>query len=323
MKVFLRILLVLIIVFVIVVGATLIYVKTALPDVGSAPDLQVEITPERLERGEYLAYNVMLCVDCHSTRDWNKFSGPPVEGTFGQGGEIFPPEMGFPGTYYAPNITPAGIGNWTDGELFRAITAGVSKDGKALFPIMPYPYFGKLDKEDIYSIIAYIRTLTPINNKVSESVSDFPFNFIINLIPQEPDFRGNPPESDKVAYGEVLSMACMECHTQTEKGQVIPDLAFGGGRPFPMPTKGTVYSSNITPDKETGIGKWTEEQFIARFKAYADSNYVTIDIEPNTFNTVMPWEVLAGMKESDLSAIYAYLLTQKPMSNQVVKFVAE
>ena len=255
MKIFLKIILVIVILVVFVFGGMLIYVKTALPDVGPPPDLKVEITPERLERGEYLAYNVAMCIDCHSDRDWDKFSGPPVEGTDGQGGEIFPRKMGFPGNYYAPNITPSGIGDWTDGELFRAITAGVNKDGDALFPVMPYPYFGKMDREDILSIIAYIRTLMLIKNAVPKSESDFPFNFIINLIPAKPDFQQNPPESDKVAYGETLSMACMECHTQVEKGQVIPELAFSGGRGFPMPTGGTVFSSNITPDKETGIGK--------------------------------------------------------------------
>jgi mono/diheme cytochrome c family protein len=323
MKIFLKVILVIVILAVLVFGGILIYVKTALPDVGPAPDLKVEITPERLERGEYLAYNITMCIDCHSTRDWNKFSGPPVDGTHGQGGEIFSREMGFPGTYYASNITPSGIGDWTDGELFRAITAGVNKEGKALFPVMPYPYFGKMDIEDVYSIIAYIRTLKPIENTVPASESDFPFNFIINLIPQKPDFQTNPSESDKIAYVEILSMACMECHTQVEKGQVIPELAYSGGRGFPLPTGGTVYSSNITPDMETGIGRWTEQQFIDKFKSFGDSSYVAIHIAPNTFNTIMPWEMLGGMTESDLSAVYAYLKKQKPIRNEVVKFVAD
>ena len=201
MKMLFKILLLILALIIVGFGALLSYVKFGLPDVGPAPDIKVEITTERLERGEYLAYNVMMCIDCHSTRDWNSFSGPPVAGTHGKGGEIFSREMGFPGNYYAPNITPAGIGDWTDGELFRAITAGVNKEGNALFPVMPYPYFGKMDKEDVYSVIAYIRSLKPIENEVPVSESDFPFNFIINLIPQEPDFHPNPPESDKIAYG--------------------------------------------------------------------------------------------------------------------------
>jgi len=48
---------------------------------------------------------------------------------------------------------------------------------------MPYPNYGRMDKEDIYSMIAYIRSLAPIENEVPESKPDFPMNFIINTIP--------------------------------------------------------------------------------------------------------------------------------------------
>ncbi len=201
MKKFLRILLFLVLLVFVVIGGMLIYVKTVLPDIGPAPDITVEITPERVERGEYLANHVWLCMDCHSDRDWNTFSGPPIPGTEGSGGDEFVREMGFPGHYYALNITPGGIGDWTDGEVFRAITAGVSRDGRALFPIMPYPYLGKADKEDIYAVIAYLKTLDSVEKTFPEAETDFPMNFIINLIPEEPDFQPNPDPSDKLAYG--------------------------------------------------------------------------------------------------------------------------
>jgi mono/diheme cytochrome c family protein len=322
-KIFLRSIAVIIIVVVLVFSGLLIYVKTALPDVGPPPDITIEITPERVKRGEYLANHVWLCMDCHSDRDWTKFSAPPNPGTQGSGGDEFTQEMGFPGHYYATNITPGGIGDWTDGEVLRAITTGVSKDGRALFPIMPYPYLGKADMEDIYSVIAYIRTLPAVEKTYPQSSSDFPMNFIINLIPQEADFQPSPSQSDPVAYGEYLSWACIECHTVAEKGQIDLNLAFAGGRDFPLPFGGIVYSSNITPDNETGIGKWTEKQFIDRFKAYADSNYVSQKVEKNAFNSYMPWEMFAGMTENDLSAIYTYLMTLEPQVNEVKRFVPD
>lgn len=322
-KIILKSLLILLILFIVFVGGGLSYVKFALPNVAVQDDLQIEITPKRVARGAYLANHVALCVDCHSNRDWNLYSGPPVPGTEGMGGEFFSRDVGMPGNYYAPNITPAGIGDWTDGELLRAIVSGVNREGKALFPIMPYPYFGKMDREDIYSIIAYIRTLEPIEHSVPESESDFPMSFIINLIPSEADYQPNPPRSDKIGNGRVLAAVCMECHTQTEKGQVIPTLAFSGGRPFIMPTKGTVFSSNLTPDKETGIGKWTEEQFIQKFKVYRDSSFVPLHISTNTFNTVMPWEMLAGMHDEDLSAIYLYLMSLDPIENRTIRFIPD
>jgi mono/diheme cytochrome c family protein len=322
MKLFLKILGWLVVIVIVVIGIILSYVKFALPSV-PAPDLQVEITPERIERGEYLANHVWVCMDCHSDRDWNRFSAPPVPGTEGSGGDEFTEEMGFPGHYYATNITPGGIGDWTDGEVFRAITSGVGKDGRALFPIMPYTYLAKADREDIYAVIAYLRTLDPVERTYPESTSNFPMNFIINLIPAEPELKDGMDKKDKLAYGKYLAWSCIECHTVAEKGQILEERSYAGGREFPLPKGGKVYSSNITPDPETGIGRWTEEQFIQRFKMYMDSAYEAPPVGENQFNTYMPWEMFAGMKESDLSAIYAYLQSVKPIPNQVVRFVPD
>jgi len=322
-KIVLRTLVILIILFVIVVGGILIYVKTALPDVGPAPDIVVEITHERVSRGDYLANHVWLCMDCHSDRDWTKFSAPPNPGTEGSGGDEFTQDMGFPGHYYATNITPGGIGNWTDGEILRAITSGVSKDGRALFPIMPYPYLAKADKEDVYSVIAYLRTLPTVEKSYPEAESDFPMNFIINLIPAEQEFQPLPDRSDKLAYGEYLAWSCIECHTVADKGKIIETESFAGGRDFPLPTGGTVLSSNITPDMETGIGKWTEEEFIQKFKAYADSNYVSQLVPKNTFNTFMPWVMFSGMEVEDLSALYTYLMNLEPKRNEITRFIPD
>lgn len=322
MKKLLKIVMLIFVLFILGIAGLLTYVKLALPDVEKAQELKVELTPERISRGSYLANHVAVCMDCHSTRDWTKFAAPPKEGTSGMGGDRFDETMGFPGVYYAKNITPAGIAGYTDGELYRLITTGVNKKGEAIFPVMPYPYYGKMDPEDVKAIIAYIRTLKPIQNNVPESKSDFPMNFIINTIPKNADPQKTPPKSDKVAYGRHLAnmSACIECHTQVEKGQVIKELMYGGGREFQFPDGSVLKSANITPDVETGIGKWTEEEFIKKFKSYTDSGYVSPKVAPGEFNSIMPWTMYAGMTEEDLSAIYAYLRTVPPMKNQVVKF---
>src|SRR5271154_3163418 len=101
---------------VVVIAALLIYVKTALPDVGAAEDIKIEYTPERIEHGRYLATAVSVCMDCHSKRDYTKFSGPLVEGTLGMGGERFDQTVGLPGVFISKNITPEGIARYTDGE---------------------------------------------------------------------------------------------------------------------------------------------------------------------------------------------------------------
>lgn len=311
-----------IVVGVLVLGALCLmaYVKLALPNVGDAPTLKVDATPKRVERGEYLANHVTVCIDCHSTRDYSLFSGPLVPGTMGKGGELFNQQMGFPGSFTAKNITPSGIGSWTDGEIYRAITTGVNRDGHAFFPVMPYPYYGKMNDEDVQSIIAYLRTLKPIDNKPAESKADFPFNFILNTIPKKAEPMAMPDPKDELATGKYLIMiaGCVECHTQVEKGQIIQEKSFAGGRDFSLPS-GTLYTPNITPDKQTGIGNWTKATFIARFKAYADSTYKPHKVGPNDFQTVMPWMMYSGMNEQDLGAMYTYLMSLKPIQNKIAE----
>ncbi len=321
MKKFFKILGYLLIVVIIAVGGLLTYVKMALPNVGPAQEMKVASTPERVERGRYLANCVTVCMDCHSTRDWTKFSGPITEGTLGKGGERFDQQFGFPGVYYSRNITPKGISRYTDGELYRVITTGVNKEGHAMFPVMPYPYYSRLDPDDVQCIIAYIRTLAPLDNNIPESKSDFPMNFIINLIPKPAEGGKRPDTSDLLAYGKYMCNAagCIECHTKENKGQIIKELAFSGGREFKLPW-GTVRSANITPSEATGIGTWTREAFINKFKSYAKDTYTPTAVEQGAYNTIMPWTMYANMTPTDLGAIYAYIHSLPAMENTVVKF---
>lgn len=298
------------------------YLKFVLPNVGEPEEIKFEYTSERIEHGKYLANAVAACMDCHSKRDWTKFSGPLVTGTEGGGGERFAQEFGFPGEFYSKNITPYGIKNWTDGELLKAISCGVNKNGKALFPVMPHPAYGKLDKEDLMDIIAYLRSLPEVKNDVKESKPDFPMSLIINTIPAKANFVKRPSPENKLEYGKyIFTMAsCIECHTKQDKGKPISGMELAGGFEFPMPGGVIVRSSNITPDMETGIGSYTEEMFVSRFKMYADSSYVDPEVKPGQFNTVMPWKMYGQMKTEDLKAIYAYLKTVKPIKNNVLKF---
>ncbi len=322
MKTLIKALLWLLLIIIIFIIGALLYVKLALPNVGPAPKLKVNSSAEHVAKGEYLANHVCVCIDCHSKRDQTLFSAPPIAGTIGMGGELFDQKYGFPGAYYAKNITPEGISRYTDGELLRAITTGVDKDGKALFPVMMYHYYGQMDQEDIKDIIAYIRTLKPIKNEVPLSVSDFPMNFIINMIPEKAHFTKCPANSDTLAYGRYLTNAagCMECHTQVDKGRLIAGTEFGGGRAFPFPDGSVANSANITPDKETGIGGWSEEQFLKMFRVRNDSAALATHLKPSETNTIMPWVMYGGMSDEDLSAIFKFLQSVKPITNHIVKF---
>ncbi len=304
-------------ILVIVVFLGIGYLKYFLPNI-EVKEIEVEITPERVLRGEYLANHVMVCMDCHSVRDWSLYSGPITQGSYGAGGDEFTKEMGFPGNFYASNITPFHLSEWTDGEIYRAVTSGVNKNGDPLFPIMPYHSYGKADTEDIYSVIAYIRSLQPIIKEVPESEPDFPFSMIMHMIPREAQPGKIPSKSDKEKYGEYLATvaACADCHTPFEKGRPVEGMQFAGGREFELPFY-TIRAPNITPDKATGIGSWTKYVFVKRFQSY-DSIHELAKVDfPKEFNTLMPWNMYGGMKQDDLEAIYTYLRSLDPIDNGV------
>jgi cbb3-type cytochrome oxidase cytochrome c subunit len=321
MKRVLKFLGIIILVVIVAIAGVLTYIVTAFPKVKAAPAMKIVATPEMLKRGSYLANCLCLCVDCHSQRDFTKFGGPLVAGTIGQGGEPFDHSVGFPGSFYARNITPYNLGTWTDGEIYRAITTGVDKDGKPLFPVMPYQNYGKLDTNDIKAVIAYIRTLPAVKNDVPQSKADFPMNVIMHTIPQEATPQVMPAKGDAVAYGKYIATAasCIDCHTRSSNGKFVGEL-FAGDFEFHMPDGSTIRSANITPDKETGIGMWTKEIFLAKFKMFADSNYHAPTVKTGQANTLMPWDNYSKMDSSDLTALFAYLQTVKPVKQQVTHY---
>lgn len=323
MKRMLRILGLLVLLIALAAGGAALYVTTALPDVDAPADLKVELTPERIERGRYLANSLCVCMDCHSTRDWDLYAGPLKPGTFGGGGEKFDRSMQFPGEFYSKNITPFALSAWTDGEIYRAITSGISKDGHPFFPVMPYGNYNMLATEDVHSIIAYLRSLDPIETKpYPASVIDFPVNLIMRTIPQPAAPMVRPAPGDPT-YGEyvVNAGACMECHTKSEKGKKVGQ-PFAGGFEFNLPNGSIVRSANITPHPTDGIGAWDKATFIARFKQYADSSYAPpkVDWQAGDFQTVMPWLMYATMTEEDLGAIYDYLRALPPVAGRPEKW---
>jgi mono/diheme cytochrome c family protein len=320
MKKLLRVLFVLVALILMVGLGAVSYVTVAFPKVDAPTDLSVTLTPDRIERGAYLANHVMLCMDCHSQRDWTKFSGPPIPGTMGVGGDRFDQTMEFPGVFYARNITPGAIGDWTDGELYRLITTGVDRHGKAMFPIMPYLNYGQMDPEDIYDVIAYIRSLDPIENSLPTSQPDFPFSLILKTIPKNAEPQKRPSPSDALAYGKYMTnaAACVDCHTPFEKGRFVGEF-YSGGRAFPFPDGSVVRSANLTPH-ETGIKNWSQDDFIHRFKAYAADAHNMPQSKPGEMQTPMPWAMYSGMQEQDLAAIYTYLQSLEPVNHLVEKF---
>jgi mono/diheme cytochrome c family protein len=312
-------------ILIVVIGIALTAFVMKFPKGGELVDIKVPTDSARIAHGKYLAYHVAGCVECHGTRNLKYFAGPLIPGTEGKGGEAFTHDFGFPGTIYARNITPGGLTGWTDADLFHAVTTGVNKDGNALFPLMPYQHFGKADESDILDILAFIKTLPSYDKVAPASEIDFPVNFIMRTAPAPANFTTKPKEWDSVAYGAYLVNmgSCSECHTtMDDHHQPLPGMDFAGGNPFILKGMGTVVSANLTPDKETGLGNWTEDMFVSAFKFFDNPDHLKIPWQQKGYQTLMPWGSYAGMKESDLKCIYQYLRTVKPVSNRVVKFTA-
>ncbi|HEX3134159.1 MAG TPA: cytochrome C [Planctomycetota bacterium] len=301
------------------VGA-LSFVALTKPNVGPAPTLTVSATPELVERGRYLFNHAAACVACHTPWDTTKYSFPPISGKDGSGGTMFAAESGVPGKIYAANVTPAALKDWSDGEIFRAIASGVNKRGEALFPLMPYGHYAKLSTPDLHALIAYLRTLPAIESTVPARELSFPMNIIVRLIPVAAEPLAATPKVDSPDYPEyaINAAACLHCHSPSTHGKIAPGAEFSGGVTFPLPDGGVVRSANLTSDDETGLGKWTKEAFITRFRAGVEMAKQVV--KPGELNSPMPWSSYGGMTDADLGAIYDHLHKLSAVKNAVVKF---
>ncbi len=291
--------------------------------VGPPQTVMVERSEHNLKRGEYLVESVAGCMDCHSVRDWSYYSAPIDPKTHGAGGDVFDEKVGMPGSITSPNITPFALGDWTDGEIIRAVTAGLSRDGTPLFPLMPYENYAHMSTEDVYAVVAYLRTLEPIEATHPERRLNFPLNVIVRTIPAEKEAPAKAPTLGTLEYGKyVMTIAgCHDCHTpRTKTGKFIMESYMAGSPPFKLPDGSSVAPANITPHENTGIGNWTKGQFVARFKAFDSDSTKYIPLVEGQANTFMPWTYYAGMTEEDLGSIFDYLQSIPAIENMVVKY---
>jgi hypothetical protein len=287
------------------------------PSARAASDVKAPSTPEAIERGRYLAHHVAVCMGCHSQVEESKPGEPIAEGRTGSGrdfGEI----PGFPGRIRAPNLTPdkeTGLGNVTDGEILRAMREGIAHDGHVLFPMMPYRTYAKsLTDADSLAIIAYLRTLAPIKNHVLRSEIDFPVSMFVRALPApvtspppEP-----PPVTDTLARGNWLLVVanCHDCHDSfDDRREPIPGKELAGGAEFPLAGKGSLFVPNITSDKATGIGSYSDDDLMRVLNDGIGKSGRKL--------YGMPWPYYSGMVEQDKRALIAALRKVPPVSNVV------
>ncbi|MBX3230557.1 MAG: cytochrome c [Labilithrix sp.] len=309
----------------VIVGVPLLLIVAALvkfyglsPKSRPAPVMTAPTNAEAIERGRYLVHHVAACIGCHSNIREDVPGEPPVEGKLGAGRD-FGEVPGSPVHIKASNITPDkenGLGGWTDGEIARAIREGVSKDGRGLFPQMPYmTYRETLSDGEVLDIIAYLKTLKPLPDKTQRTEVGFPVSMFIRGVPTplETPPPPAPSPSDKMARGKwLLKVAsCHDCHDSVDgKMAKIPGKEFGGGFKFELPGgKGTVYAPNISSDQASGIGSYSNEDIkraLTEGKGKSGKNLY-----------VMPWSYYKGMTNEDMDALVAALREEPAVVNIV------
>jgi len=244
-------------------------------------------SPQLIELGKHFANAVSKCTDCHGENFGGKviFDQPII------------------GRVVAPNLT-SGEGsvtkNFTDQDWEAAIRHGVGPGGRAL-RIMPSKDFYPLSNDELAAIVAYIKSLPPVNSNLPE-IQVGPLARILttlgqmNLVEAEDidhvhDHPPAPPRGATLEYGKHMAETggCTGCHGPTLSGGKIP------GAPPDFP-----HSRNLTQDKETGLGNWSEMDF---FRALREGKRPNGD----TLLSMMPWRYTAQLHDDEIQALWIYL----------------
>ena len=261
-----------------------------------------------IERGEYML-RAGGCVACHTDVD--------NDGAYLAGGREFTTPFG---AFFSPNITPDptdGIGGWSIADFTTALTRGEGPGGIHYYPVFPYTSYSGMRPEDVQALFAYLRSVEPVPQ--ADRLPDLPwymqFRFI-NRVWKCLFFKSTEPPNDmsepvlRGAYLVTVLGHCGECHTPRNLFGVLDDELFLAGTKD-GPDGDAV--PNITPDRETGIGRWSRATLI---------RYLTKGMEPDgdfaggVMVDVID-ESLRHLSYSDIEAIVDYLKSIPPVSNQV------
>ncbi len=270
---------------------------------------------EVMERGAYL-FALGGCAGCHT----DTADGGPVLA----GGRVLATPFG---TFYGPNITPDpefGIGGWSDEDFAKALRHGLRPDGSHLYPAFPYTSFTGMRDEDVSALKAYIFSLPPVQTESRPHDLRFPYGWrfplggwkALNFTPGP--FAGDPGRDETWNRGAYLTEAvlhCGECHTPRDwLGALDRSRAYAGTAAGPEGKK----VSNITPDKETGIGAWDDAQLEALLKiGFLPDG----DVVGSVMGEVVK-QSTSKLNDGDRRAVIAYLRSLEPIANPDAKATA-
>ena len=262
------------------------------------------------ERGKYI-FHAAGCAACHTDK---KGKGAPLAG-----GRKLKTSFGI---FHSPNITPDpenGIGRWSDGDFIRALRQGVAPDGSHYFPVFPYPSYTGITDRDLLDLKAYLFTLPAAKtvNKPHDVSPPFGWRFLVPvwkaLYFTPGPFRPDPGRSEEWNRGAYLVTAlghCGECHTpRGALGAPTAGMALAGTTEGP---EGGLIP-NITPDKETGIGRWPDGDLEELLKSgmLPDGDFVG-----DAMGDVVD-DTTGRLKGTDLKAIILYLRSLPPVFHRI------
>jgi mono/diheme cytochrome c family protein len=263
-----------------------------------------------VRRGEYV-FRAAGCLSCHTDAK--------AKGSALAGGRALKTPFG---TFHAPNITPDpthGIGTWSEADFVRALRQGVAPDGGHYFPAFPYAAYTRLADDDIKALWAYLHAQPAVARPNKPHELGFPFNlrFLVTfwkwLYFEPGPWRPDPARSAGWNRGAYLVEAlghCAECHTpRTWLGGLDGERRMAGNRDGPDGEK----VPNITPDAETGIGKWSDSDLtdVLRIGMLPDGDFVgSVMAEVVEHST-------QHLTPEDRQAIIEYLRALPPVRNDL------
>jgi mono/diheme cytochrome c family protein len=250
-----------------------------------------------LERGRYLVDTVMTCHNCHTPMGPN---GPQFDKALSGGLRFDEP----PFDVTASNITPdrdTGIGSWSDAEIKTALQEGTRPAGHRLAEVMPSGFYKILTPGDLDGIVAYLRSLPPVDNKVRGPVYKMPTPHQVFPGAEKPMSESDFDDKMKRGFYLVTIAHCMECHTPFGTGVDFSKSLGKGGREFRGPW-GVSTARNITSSKTAGIGDWSDGEI---------KRAITQGVRKDgtKLKPPMGYPFYAKMTDRDLDAMVAYLRT--------------
>jgi len=270
------------------------------------PDIKASKDTAIVARGKHLVFSSAHCVNCHNNNNPDSLmalgSDVPLSG-----GVLFDLPLG---KIYSKNITPdneTGIGKFSDGEIARVLRYGVHPDGSAVYDFMP---FHNMSDEDLTAVISYLRTQKPVKNNIPPNQLNILGNVVKAFMVKPVGPKGDVPSSvardTTASYGQYLAVSvaeCNGCHTMRNIAGNFTGEPFAGGNNI----DGFV-TPNLTPDSTGRIFKWSEDNFIERFRMGK-----LIPGSP------MPWNTFKNMTDDELRAIYKFLRSVKPVKTKKIK----